>query len=55
MDKFKLKGDAVQVFTPTPMTVSTCMYYTGKNTKSKEDVYVPYSYKKKKEQKRIFL
>jgi uncharacterized radical SAM protein YgiQ len=55
MDKLKIKGDAVQVFTPTPMTVSTCMYYTGMNPKSKEDVYVPYSYKEKKEQKRIFL
>lgn len=48
-------AEDVQVFTPTPMTVSTCMYYTGLNPKTKERVYVPYSYSEKKEQKRVVM
>ncbi len=47
--------EGVQLFTPTPMTISTCMYYTGMNPKTKEEVYVPYTYKEKKEQKRMIL
>ncbi len=50
----KLKNsEAVQIFTPTPMTVSTCMYYTGLDPKTKKPIYVPKSYKDKKDQKRI--
>ena len=45
--------ETVQVFTPTPMTVSTCMYYTSMEPKTKKKIYVPYSYSEKKEQKRI--
>jgi len=45
----------VQVFTPTPMTNSTCMYYTGKDPKNKEDIYVPYTYSEKKAQKRLIF
>jgi uncharacterized radical SAM protein YgiQ len=44
---------SVQIFTPTPMTNSTCMYYTGLNPKDKKPVYVPRSYKDKKDQRRI--
>jgi uncharacterized radical SAM protein YgiQ len=52
----KLKNaNNVQIFTPTPMTVSTCMYYTGLNPKTKEKIYVPYSYNEKKQQKRIIF
>jgi radical SAM superfamily enzyme YgiQ (UPF0313 family) len=52
----KLKNaESVQIFTPTPMTVSTCMYYTGMNPKTKKWVYVPYTYSEKKEQKRIIF
>ncbi len=52
----KLGGaENVQLFTPTPMTISTCMYYTGLNPKTKEKVYVPYNYSEKKKQKRLFL
>jgi len=46
-------AEAVQIFTPTPMTVSTCMYYTGLDPKTKKKVYVPYSFREKKEQKRV--
>lgn len=50
----KLKNsESVQIFTPTPMTVSTCMYYTGMDPKTKKKIYVPRSYKEKKDQKRI--
>ena len=49
------KNVKVQVFTPTPMTTSTCMYYTEMNPKTKEKVYVPYSYSEKKEQKRVVM
>lgn len=45
--------EAVQIFTPTPMSVSTCMYYTGLNPKTREKIYVPRSYKEKKDQRRI--
>jgi len=45
--------EGVQIFTPTPMTRSTCMYYTGKDPLSGESVYVPRTFAEKKEQKRI--
>lgn len=48
-------AETVQVFTPTPMTVSTCMYWTGLDPKSGKKVYVPYTYKEKKEQKRVIF
>jgi radical SAM superfamily enzyme YgiQ (UPF0313 family) len=47
------KSESVQIFTPTPMTVSTCMYYTGMDPVTKKKLYVPYTYAEKKEQKRI--
>jgi len=46
-------AESVQIFTPTPMTVSTCMYYTGLNPATKKPIYVPYTFSEKKEQKRI--
>ncbi len=46
-------AESVQIFTPTPMTVSTCMYYTGMDPQTLKKVYVPYTYSEKKEQKRI--
>jgi uncharacterized radical SAM protein YgiQ len=45
----------VQVFTPTPLTTSTCMYYTSLDPKTKKKIYVPYNYSEKKEQKRIVM
>lgn len=45
----------VQVFTPTPMTLSTTMYHTGINPIDMKKVYVPYSYSEKKIQKAICL
>lgn len=45
--------ESIQLFTPTPMTLSTCMYYTGYNPFTMEKVYVPYTYNEKKKQKNI--
>ncbi|MHA1619729.1 MAG: YgiQ family radical SAM protein [Promethearchaeota archaeon] len=45
--------ESIQIFTPTPMSDSTCMYYTGLNPFTKEPIHVPYSYREKKEQKNI--
>ena len=53
--KHHQNSNFVQIFTPTPMTVSTCMYYTGIEPKSGKNVYVPYTYNEKKKQKNIAL
>lgn len=45
--------EGVQIFTPTPMTRSTCMYYTGLDPLTGESVYVPRSFAEKKAQKRM--
>ncbi len=45
--------ESIQIFTPTPMSIAACMYYTGLNPSTLEKVYVPWTYKEKKEQKRI--
>jgi uncharacterized radical SAM protein YgiQ len=42
-----LYTEQVQEFTPTPMSVSTCMYYTGLNPFNLEPVYVPKGREKK--------
>jgi uncharacterized radical SAM protein YgiQ len=51
------KGDkpteGVQIFTPTPMTRSTCMYHTGKDPVTGEKVHVPRSFAEKKRQRRM--
>lgn len=51
--KYMKNTKSVQIFTPTPMTNSTCMYYTGLNPRTKEKIYVARSYKDKKDQRRI--
>lgn len=52
--KYLENSDSVQIFTPTPMTNSTCMYYTGLDLK-KNKIHVPYTYNEKKEQKRVIF
>jgi uncharacterized radical SAM protein YgiQ len=47
--------EGVQIFTPTPMTASTCMYHTGLDPITGEPVHVPRTFAEKKEQKRIAL
>lgn len=45
----------IQVFTPTPMTFSTAMYFSGINPYSKEPVYVPSTVQEKNKQKDALL
>lgn len=45
--------EGVQIFTPTPMTRSTCMYYTGRDPVTGREVFVPRSFEEKKAQKRL--
>ena len=47
--------EGVQIFTPTPMTRSTAMYYTGKDPETGQPVYVPRTFEEKKAQKRLLL
>ena len=41
LKQHNLKVEQVQEFTPTPMTLSTCMYYTGLNYWTGKPVYIP--------------
>ena len=43
----QLYTEQVQDFTPTPMSISTCMYYTGLNPFTLEPVHVPRDHEKK--------
>jgi uncharacterized radical SAM protein YgiQ len=45
--------EGVQIFTPTPMTRSTCMYYTGKDPVTGEIVLVPRAFEEKKKQRQM--
>jgi len=47
IEDHQLYTEQVQDFTPTPMSVSTCMYYTGLNPFTLEPVYVPKGHEKK--------
>jgi len=44
-----------QLFTPTPMTLSSCMYWTGLNPFTGKKIDVVYDYNAKKKLKRIML
>jgi uncharacterized radical SAM protein YgiQ len=50
-----LDTDSFQLFTPTPMTVSSCMYWTGLNPNTLEKIDVVYEYKTKKRMKEMLL
>ena len=45
--------EGIQIFTPTPMTRSTCMYHAGVDPISGQSVFVPRSYAEKKAQRRM--
>ena len=47
--------DQVQDFTPTPMTTSSVMYYTGLDPKTLDRIFVERNIDKKKEQKSFFF
>lgn len=50
-----LRVEQVQDFTPTPGTVSTCIYHTGMDPFSGETIYVPRGAKEKRLQKALLL
>ena len=50
-----IKPEQVQDFTPTPMTLSTLMYYTGFDPFSGKKVYVARSIEDKRKQKEYFF
>ena len=53
-----LKGlymDQVQDFTPTPMTTSSVMFYTGLDPKNLDKVFVERDIEKKRDQKAFFF
>lgn len=50
-----LRVEQVQEFTPTPGTLSTCIYYTGINPLTGKHVYVPRGDKEKRLQKSLLL
>ena len=54
-DEKDIYVNLTQVFTPTPGTASTAMYYTGENPLTREKVYVPRTFREKKEQKNLLL
>ena len=49
----KITPEQVQVFTPTPSTYSTLMYYTGRDPWSGERLFVERSPRRKENQKRV--
>ena len=50
---FHIKPEQIQIFTPTPSTYSTLMYYTGRDPFSGEEIYVERDPGKKIKQKKI--
>ena len=49
------RPEQVQDFTPTPMTLSTTMFYTGINPYTGEPVYVARTPEEKKKQNQYFF
>ena len=55
MKKMGYRLEQIQDFTPTPMTLSTEMYYTGINPETMEPVYVARHPNEKQEQRQMFF
>ncbi len=53
LKKKKIHPEQVQDFYPTPMTASTCMYYSGYDPYSMEKVYVPKNREEKRQQRAL--
>lgn len=54
-DKHNIFVNLTQIFTPTPGTVSTAMYYSNENPITREKIHVPRTFREKKNQKNILL
>ncbi len=55
LKKYRLRVEQVQDFTPTPGTLSTCMYYTGIHPLTGKELYVPRTDREKRLQKSLLL
>ncbi|MCR5193647.1 MAG: YgiQ family radical SAM protein [Bacteroidales bacterium] len=55
MQQMGYRLEQIQDFTPTPMTLSTEMYYTGINPATMEPVYVAHHPNEKQEQRQMFF
>jgi uncharacterized radical SAM protein YgiQ len=53
--RLRTRSEQVQIFTPTPSTYSTLMYYTGKDPFTGEPVYVERELRKKERQKAVLM
>jgi uncharacterized radical SAM protein YgiQ len=53
MRELNLRPEQVQIFTPTPLTAATCMYYTGIDPVSGRNVFVERGFGGKRRQKEI--
>jgi len=53
--ELNINPEQVQVFTPTPSTYSTAMYFTGINPLTGKEVFSEKSFKKKNIQKQIVV
>lgn len=51
--QLKLNPEQVQIFTPTPSTYSTLMYYTGLDPFTLEEIYIEKDLNKKRKQKEV--
>ena len=54
-DRLKTNPEQIQIFTPTPSTISTLMYYTGKEWGTANNIKVEHSMQGKQRQKEIVL
>lgn len=53
--ELKVKPEQVQIFTPTPSTYSTLMYYTEKDPFTGKKIFVEKGMKEKEKQKSILV
>ena len=55
LKKHRLRVEQVQEFTPTPGSLSTCIYHTGSDPLTGKSVHVPRSTKERRLQKALLL
>jgi uncharacterized radical SAM protein YgiQ len=55
LSRNRLRAEQVQDFTPTPGTLATCMYHTGIDPFTGEEIHVPASDREKRQQKALLL
>ncbi len=55
LKRHRLKVEQVQEFTPTPGSLATCIYHTGRDPFTGQEVHVPRSPKEKRLQKALLL